>query len=213
MWSENQGAGHVAVARALATRPRLLLLDEPFSSLDEELRYQLQRDLRVWLKRAGVTAVLVTHSQLEAYAVGDWVGVIGHGQLHQWDTPYNVYHRPSDRFVADFVGEGVFIKGRFTADGVLDTELGPLRPSPGQSDKHPAVEVLLRPDDVLHDDDSPWQARILEKTFRGAEILYWLELPSGTRVMSLVPSHHNHRIGDDIGIRLNLEHVICFPAT
>lgn len=201
----------VAVARALATRPRLLLLDEPFSSLDEELRLQLREELRALLKQLGITALLVTHSHLEAFAFGQWVGVLRDGGLHQWDTPYNVYHRPSTRFVADFVGEGVFVRGSLSENGTrVETELGTMPPSPGPMPGTQEVDVLLRPDDVLHDDDSPWKARIVHKSFRGASFLYALELSSGTRVLSLVPSHHNHRLGEAIGIRLNLEHVMCF---
>jgi len=201
----------VAVARALAVRPRLLLLDEPFSSLDEELRLQLREELRALLKQLGITALLVTHSHLEAFAFGQWVGVLRDGALHQWDTPYNVYHRPNSRFVADFVGEGVFVRGTLRDDGTrVETELGDLPPSPGPMPDSEQVDVLLRPDDVLHDDDSPWKARIVHKSFRGASFLYALELASGTRVLSLVPSHHNHRLGEAIGIRLNLEHVMCF---
>lgn len=202
----------VAVARALATRPRMMLLDEPFSSLDEDLRQQLQGDLRAWLKQAGVTALLVTHSQTEAYAVGDWIGVIGQGRLHQWDTPYNVYHQPRDRFVAGFVGEGVFIPGLLGPHGIVETEVGslhasehPVNPSPG------AVDVLLRPDDLVLDEGSPLRARVVEKRFRGADILYRLQLTSGRGVLSLIPSHHDLALGDMVGLRLNLEHVICFP--
>lgn len=204
----------VAIARALAGRPRLLLLDEPFSSLDEELRTQLREELRRLLKRLGMTALMVTHSQLEAFALGDWVGVIADGDLHQWDTPYNLYHRPASRFVADFVGEGVFVAGVSRGEeAAIGTEFGELTPSPGQRLPAGPVSVLLRPDDVVHDDDSPWQARITQKLFRGAQFMYEVELPSGTRVQSLVPSHHNHRLGERIGIRLNLEHVIAFPRT
>lgn len=200
----------VAVARAIATRPRLLLLDEAFSSLDEGLRLSLREELRVLLQQLGITALLVTHSHLEAFAFGQWVGVLEGGQLRQWDTPYNIYHRPASRFVAGFVGEGVFIRGTLGADGMAETELGRLPLSPGQEPEGHEIDVLLRPDDVLHDDDSPWKARIVRKSFRGAEFLYEVELSSGTRVQSLVPSHHNHRVGEAIGIRLNLEHVICF---
>ena len=204
----------VAVARALATRPRLLLLDEPFSSLDEALRHQLQRDLRHWLKRAGVTALLVTHSQHEAYAVADQVGVIGEGRLHQWDTPYRVYHHPATRFVAEFVGDGVWLAGRVRADGALETEIGVL-PATAASVSLPGqgVDLLLRPDDIVHDDASPWRARVTESSFRGADRLYRLALPSGTELLSLVASHHPaHPVGERIGIRLDLEHRIWFPS-
>ncbi|MGH8481057.1 MAG: ABC transporter ATP-binding protein, partial [Nevskiaceae bacterium] len=198
----------VALARALAPRPGLLLLDEPFSSLDPELRERLGEDLRDILRREGTTALLVTHSQQEAFAMADVIGVIAEGRLHQWDSGYNLYHRPADRFVAGFIGEGVLVPGECEADGRVRIELGCVRPlapvAPGP------VQVLLRPDDVVHDDASPLRAEVLRKAFRGAGILYTVQLPSGTELQSLVPSHHNHALGEAIGIRLDLEHVVVF---
>jgi iron(III) transport system ATP-binding protein len=198
----------VALARALAPRPALLLLDEPFSSLDPELRERLGQDVRAILRREGMTALLVTHSQQEAFAMADGIGVMAEGRLRQWDTGYNLYHRPADRFVAGFVGEGVLLPGRCTTEGSVQIELGTVRPraamAPGP------VEVLLRPDDVQHDDASPLRAEVLHKAFRGAQILYTLRLPSGAEVQSLVPSHHDHALGEAIGVRLDLEHVVVF---
>jgi iron(III) transport system ATP-binding protein len=98
----------VALARALAPRPRLLLLDEPFSNLDVDLRERLAHEVRAILKAAGATALFVTHDQLEAFAIGDVIGVMHEGHLHQWDDAYTLYHRPATRFVADFIGHGVF---------------------------------------------------------------------------------------------------------
>lgn len=202
----------VAVARAMAPRPTLLLLDEPFSSIDVELREQLASEVRRVLKQGGITAVMVSHNQHEAFAMADRVGVIRDGRLLQWDTPYNLYHRPACRYVADFVGEGVLIAGTVTADGRVQTELGPIS---GRLD--PAfgvgtwVDVLIRPDDILHDDSSPLTAVVLDKAFRGAEFLYTLALASGTRVQSLVPSHHDHRLNSPIGIRLEIDHLVVFP--
>ena len=180
----------VALARALAPRPQLLLLDEPFSNLDVELRERLSLEVRAILKRLGATALLVTHDQHEAFAMADCVGVMNAGAIEQWDTPYSLYHRPATRFVADFVGEGVLI----------DTERG------GRD-----VSLLLRPDDVLHDDASPLKAEVLKKAFRGAEFLYTLRMDDGNVVLSLVPSHHNHAVGERIGIRMDVEHVVSFP--
>ncbi|MGQ0585927.1 MAG: ABC transporter ATP-binding protein [Gammaproteobacteria bacterium] len=198
----------VALARALAPKPALLLLDEPFSSLDPELRERLGQDVRRILRREGTTALLVTHSQQEAFAMADVIGVVADGRLRQWDTGYNLYHRPADRFVAGFIGEGVLVPGRCAADGSVQIELGHARPriavAPGP------VEVLLRPDDVVHDDASALRAEVRHKAFRGAQILYTLRLPSGTEVQSLVPSHHDHALGEAIGIRLDLEHVVVF---
>ncbi|MGQ0697995.1 MAG: ABC transporter ATP-binding protein [Panacagrimonas sp.] len=201
----------VALARALAPRPRLILLDEPFSALDVELRERLSQDVRKILQHERMTALLVTHSQLEAFAMCDVIGVIRAGRLHQWDSAYNLYHRPADRFVADFIGEGRLMPGLRRADGSVEIELGvlPARNGPLHSG---TVDVLLRPDDVMHDDSSPITAAVMARAFRGAEFLYTLRLDSGREVLSLVPSHHDHAIGCRIGIRLDVEHVIAFDA-
>ncbi len=208
----------VALARALAPRPELVLLDEPFSNLDVDLRERLSYEVRNILKSQNITAVLVTHDQHEAFAMADEIGVMTNGTIQQWDTPYNLYHRPANRFVADFVGQGVFLPGTVMGSHSVAVELGllesriPLECMQGcdACGKGCSVSVLLRPDDVLHDDASPLQAEVLHRAFRGAEFLYTLRLASGAEVLSLVPSHHNHAIGERIGIRLDIDHVIAF---
>ena len=202
----------VALARALAPRPQLLLLDEPFSNLDVELRERLSIEVRSILKALGTTALLVTHDQHEAFAMSDYVGVMHDGVIEQWDPPYSLYHRPMTRFVADFVGEGVLIEARAGESDGIHTVLGSLRHCPGCEIKPgQPISLLLRPDDVLHDDDSPLKAEVVKKAFRGAEFLYTLKLADGNEVLSLVPSHHNHAIGERIGIKLDVDHVIAFP--
>ena len=211
----------VALARALAPRPSLLLLDEPFSNLDVELRERLSYEVRDIIKATQTTAILVTHDQNEAFAVADEIGIMNEGLIQQWDTPYNLYHRPINRFVADFIGQGVFVSGRVVNHHQVRIELGtldstiPVECCPGD-DKCPGeecwVDVLLRPDDVVHDDSSETKAEIVHKAFRGAEILYTLKLASGAKVLSLVPSHHNHTIGERIGIRLDVSHVVTFQG-
>ncbi|KAF0815438.1 Fe(3+) ions import ATP-binding protein FbpC [Andreprevotia sp. IGB-42] len=204
----------VALARALAPQPRLLLLDEPFSNLDVELRERLAQDVRTILKAAGTTAVLVTHDQREAFAVADKVGVMLSGAIRQWATPYDLYHQPADRYVADFIGEGVLLPGTVTGPACIDFELGQIcRTVPLACNGGGKVDVLIRPDDIQHDDASDFKATVLNRAFRGAEFLYTLGLPSGARVLSLVPSHHDHQIGEAIGIRLELDHLIAFPAS
>ena len=203
----------VALARAIVNRPRLLMLDEPFASLDFELREQLAREVRNILKKDGITTVLVSHNQFEAFAMADVVGVIHEGRLLQWDSAFNLYHKPSDAYVADFVGEGMFINGEVISATEVQTELGLIN---GNQDlRLPAgtkVEVLIRPDDIIHDDDSRLTATVIDKAFRGAQFLYTLSLRSGTHVMSLVPSHHNHPINEPIGIRLEIDHLVVFPG-
>jgi iron(III) transport system ATP-binding protein len=206
----------VALARALAPRPRLLLLDEPFSNLDVELRERLAHELRAILKAAQATALFVTHDQLEAFAIGDAIGVMHQGRLHQWDDAYTLYHRPATRFVADFIGHGVFAPATLReVDGqvVVDTPLGALAdlencPLPSAVGRE--CEVLLRADDIVHDDAAPVKAQIVRKAFRGSEFLYTLRLSSGDMVMAHVPSHHDHKVGEWIGIRPQVDHVVTF---
>ena len=208
----------VALARALAPRPELLLLDEPFSNLDTELRERLSLELREILRAANTTAILVTHDQHEAFAIADVIGLMNRGRIEQWDAAYELYHRPVNRFVADFIGQGVFISGKVLSDTQVQIEFGTLAgdiPLPfhqgcDTGGKGCSVDVLLRPDDVIHDDASPLLAEVVRKAFRGAEFLYTLKLPSGREVLALVPSHHNHAIGEKIGIRLEVDHVVAF---
>ncbi|MFO1325844.1 MAG: ABC transporter ATP-binding protein [Rubrivivax sp.] len=208
----------IALARALAPQPQLLLLDEPFSSLDVDLRERLAQEIRVILQDSGTTALFVTHDQFEAFALGDVIGVMQRGHLEQWDDAYNLYHRPVSRFVAQFIGHGVFAPARIergSAGPVVHTPLGDLAdvqecPLP---DAFPGGEcdVLLRADDIVHDDASPVKARIERKAFRGSEFLYTLRLASGEQVMAHVPSHHDHQLGEWIGIRAEVDHVVTFP--
>jgi len=207
----------VALARALAPRPRLLLLDEPFSNLDVDLRERLAHEVRTILKAARTTALFVTHDQLEAFAIGDTIGVMHEGQLHQWDDAYTLYHRPASRFVAEFIGHGVFAPAvirEIDHQVVVQTPLGDLTdvaecPLPCAFSGG-ACDVLLRADDIVHDDDAPVKAEIMRKAFRGAEFLYTLRLASGATVMAHVPSHHDHKIGEWIGIRAEVDHVVTF---
>jgi iron(III) transport system ATP-binding protein len=209
----------VALARALAPRPDLLLLDEPFSNLDVDLRERLSLEVRDIIKASGATAVLVTHDQHEAFALADEIGVMHEGRIVQWDSAYNLYHKPVNRFVADFVGQGVFLPASVLNSQQVEIELGVLHgdiphgchEGCATCGRGCSAEVLLRPDDVVHDDASATQAEVVHKAFRGAEILYTLKLESGRKVLAMVPSHHNHALGERIGIRLDVDHVVAFP--
>ena len=207
----------VALARALAPRPRLLLLDEPFSSLDVDLRERLAHELRAILKASATTALFVTPDQLEAFAVGDKIGVMNEGRLLQWDDAYSLYHRPASRFVAGFIGHGVFTPAQIVASAagpVVRTALGDLVdlaecPLP-DAFAGGLCDVLLRADDIVHDDAAPVLACIERKAFRGADFLYTLRLANGAQVQAHVPSHHDHQIGEWIGIRAEVDHVVTF---
>jgi iron(III) transport system ATP-binding protein len=208
----------VALARALAPQPRLLLLDEPFSSLDFDLRERLAQEVRAILKASRTTALMVTHDQLEAFAVGDVIGVMNHGRLEQWADAYTLYHRPASRFVAEFIGHGVFAPAQVVncATGpCVQTPLGEIHDIAGaplpEGLTHGDCDVLLRADDIVHDDASPVRALIERKAFRGSEFLLTLSLPGGQKLMAHVPSHHDHQVGEWIGIRAEVDHVVTFP--
>ncbi|MEM7258312.1 MAG: ABC transporter ATP-binding protein, partial [Pseudomonadota bacterium] len=202
----------IALIRAMAPRPPILLLDEPFSSQDAELRMQLAQEVRELLKHDGITGILVTHDQHEAFAIADHIGVMSGGCLKQWDSAYNLYHKPIDRFVADFIGEGVFVCGNTIGDDQVQTEFGIVKGELLKSFKTgELVDLLVRPDDVIHDDNSPNKATVIAKNFRGADHLYTLLMPGNTRLSCLAPSHHDHEIGEKIGVRLKVDHLVVFP--
>ena len=203
----------VALARALAPQPHLLLLDEPFSNLDVELRRRLSQEVRDILKQGGTSAILVTHDQEEAFSVSDKVGVFQKGRLQQWDTPYNLYYQPHTPFVASFIGQGYFLRGIQGTGYSVHTELGELQgrqPTPLAAGS--AVEVLLRPDTLVHAPDSPFQAQVLSKRFQGATTRYQLQLASGCQVEALLPSHLAAEPGQTLGVRVNTEQLVVFPC-
>ena len=201
----------VALARALAPKPELVLLDEPFSNLDADLRTRLSKEVRSLLKQENTSALLVTHDQQEAFAMADKIGIMADGRLQQWDTPYNLYHNPATPAIAGFIGQGVLLRGQMSGSHCVRLALGEFcGVVPHHCQTCREVDVLLRPDDVVHDDESPVSAEVLDKDFKGSYFIYTLKLDSGETVLAHVPSHHNHPIGSRIGIRLELEHLIAF---
>ncbi|HEY5672936.1 MAG TPA: ABC transporter ATP-binding protein [Malonomonas sp.] len=202
----------VALARALAPKPQLLLMDEPFSNLDVTLRERLSMEVRDILKEYGTTALFVTHNQNEAFAVADRIGVMHSGEILQWDKAHNLYHQPVSPKIAEFVGEGALITGVVRANQQVDTGLGLLSGVVNSSlPTNTAVQLLVRPEDIIHDDDSPVKAQVIRRSFRGANILYHLLLEGGDQVQALVPSHCDHQPGEKIGIQPDVRHLVLFP--
>lgn len=202
----------VALARALAPRPQLLLMDEPFSNLDVTLRERLSMEVRDILKENGTTALFVTHNQHEAFAVADRIGVMHNGEIQQWDSGHNLYHRPMNPRIAEFVGEGSLISGVVKDQQQVETGLGLLQGS--FNTEFPIgsrVKLLIRPEDILHTEDSPVSAKVLRRNFRGASVLYSLELACGDKIQALVPSHCEHQPGERIGIRPDVRDLVLFP--
>jgi len=201
----------VALARALAAHPKLLLLDEPFSNLDVDLRERLGQEVRNILKEKGITTLMVTHDQHEAFALGDVIGIMNDGRILQWDTPFNLYHEPNSLFVADFIGQGTLLAGTMSSSNSVDTEVGTIkgdRAYPWSAGTE--VNVLLRPDDILPQQDSALRGKITHTAFKGAEIMYTLQLPTGNKVLALFPSHQHHHVGETVGICIAADHLIVF---
>lgn len=201
----------VALARALAPRPRLLLLDEPFSNLDATLRDRLGREVRDILKREGVTALLVTHDQYEAFALADEIGVMRDGVVAQWGTAHEIYHQPVDRHVADFVGRGVVLPARVTGPdrievaGMAAGGAVPQSFAPGAE-----ADLLLRPDDIVESPNGV-VARVVDRSFLGPTIVYGLELAGGERVLASLPAHREHGLGATLRIAIRPAHLVLFP--
>lgn len=203
----------IALIRALAPEPDVLLLDEPFSGQDMERREQLARELREALRQTGVTALLVTHDQMEAFAFSDLMGVMSQGKLLQWDTVYNLYHWPRERYVAEFVGRGVFIQATVLDEHRLETGLGVITGHMSISyPEYTPVDLLVRPDDVHYDPRGEIKARVESSVFRGADHLYTLVIKDGFRVVCHVPSHYTFEPGEEIKINLDLQHLVIFPS-
>jgi iron(III) transport system ATP-binding protein len=202
----------VALARAIAPKPKLLLMDEPFSGLDAKLREELVPDIRDILQHEKMSALLVTHDQMEAFAMADQVSVMDAGVIHQTGSPYQIYHRPETRFVASFIGHGDFLSATVCGPDCVHSDLGNIR---GDLDHgfadNALVDLLVRPDDILHDDDSAFVGVIVSKWFRGSHFLYRVKLSSGKVVYCFASSHHNHALGQKIGLSVHLDHLVLFP--
>lgn len=176
----------VALARALAPEPALMLLDEPFASLDPNLRARIRDDVVAILAATGTPAVFVTHDQAEALAIGDRIAVMHAGRISQLDTPEEIFHSPVNRFVAAFMGEADFLSASTARSDFPATTID------GADD---ASIVMLRPDDVTFTASATGSASITDAEFRGSNWCYALRLPSG----ELVHSTRSHLTRVEVG--------------
>ncbi len=187
----------VALARALAPRPVVMLLDEPFSSLDENLRAQVRADTVAVLRETGTTALLVTHDQTEALSTGDRVVVIRDGAIEQADTPQRVFESPATRFVASFMGEADFLPAN-VHDALLTCEIGVVSTVPGWADCDVDVDVVLRPHEVALAADPASSARVVAVEYHGAFVLHTVSLGSGRTLRSWQPHSVRHPVGTTV---------------
>ncbi|MDW3213848.1 MAG: ABC transporter ATP-binding protein [Ilumatobacteraceae bacterium] len=187
----------VALARALAPRPALLLLDEPFASLDPNLRARVRDDVAAILRSTATPAIMVTHDQNEALAVGDRVAVMQAGRIVQIDTPEHVFHEPVNRFVAAFMGEASFLPW-----GVAAAEISGIA-----AISDPSAMAMVRPDDVTFSVEPDGAATVDAAEFRGSSWCYTLGLPSGGTVRSLQSHLDRIAIGSRVVPSMRAGHV------
>jgi iron(III) transport system ATP-binding protein len=199
----------IALARAMAPRPAVLLLDEPFSNLDTGLRVQVRAEVRSVLKARGATAIFVTHDQEEALFIGDQVAVMNQGRLEQIGSPQDIFHRPATRFVAEFIGQTDFLPGIVVADGI-ETPVGLIR-QPIEAAVGAAVDLAVRPDDVALEEaaDRP-NARVIERRFIGIANIYAVELADGQRLHSWQPHGCHLTNGSPVTVSLRPGHALPY---
>lgn len=198
----------VALARALAPQPQVLLLDEPFSGLDESLRDQVRGEVARILRESKATVIVVTHNQDEALFLGDRVAVMNAGFVEQVAKPEDLYLTPASRFVAEFMGSAFFFTGRIQPDG-LATELG-FWAQPTAGTVGHTVEVAARPDDLTLIANERGDARIIESTYRGGSYLYNVRLPSGTLVRCEGNHSHYYAPGTAVQVELTPGHPLAY---
>jgi iron(III) transport system ATP-binding protein len=209
----------VAVARALAPHPALVLLDEPFSSLDATLRAQLRGEVREILRAAGATAVFVTHDQAEALEISDRVAVMRAGRIEQISSPDELYLRPINRFVAGFVGEANFLPGEIRG-GEVRTLVGRFRAPNGATLEGTRAEVLLRPEqlhmlpvDRLQKPPRPEQVlRIVRRVFHGSEVHHVLRNSTGLELEAATPSSAMLDLGTEVIAHARAREVPVYPV-
>jgi iron(III) transport system ATP-binding protein len=198
----------VALARALAPCPVVVLLDEPLSNLDADMRAQMRGEVLGILRKAQTTAVLVTHDQEEAFAMADRVAVMNLGQIEQIGSSEEIYHFPSTRFVADFVGQADFLDG-IVEEGGIATEIG-VFPNNTALARGAKVQLMIRPDDITFTLDEEGNAVVESQQFRGSENLYTLRLASGKLVHSSRPSTLLVEGGTRVRVKATPTHIVAF---
>jgi iron(III) transport system ATP-binding protein len=199
----------VALARALAPSPHVMLLDEPFSNLDADLRAETRLETRKILKEKGTTTVLVTHDQEEAFSLSDRVGILNRGRLEQVGTPEEIYHMPLTRFTAGFVGRADFVPGRIKGKTVV-SDIGVFEFAGGEKEEAD-VDLMIRPDDVDFDVHPEGDSLLIDAQFLGAEVICRILLADGKAIHSIKPSTNVYAVGSRVKITVDPAHIIVFP--
>ena len=213
-------AQRVSFARSLMSKPDLLLLDEPFSNIDQNLKEDLQPNIKKLLKEINLTTIIVTHDSYEAFYMADKCGVILNQSLKQYDVPYNIHHEPNSIEVAKFLNRGVFIKAKVVSNDcaihqLKHEELGLIE---GKLTNHfevgTDVSLLIQPEDLDHDDQSNLKLKIVDRKFRGTNFIYTLKTKDEVLIPVFVHSHHihQHEVEENFGVKtpIFIDHLVCF---
>ena len=209
-------AQRVSLARSLMSKPDLLLLDEPFSNIDQSLKEELQLKIKKVLNEVNISTIIVTHDSYEAFYMGNKCGIILDQSLKQFDIPYNIYHYPNSVEVVNFLNRGILIEAKITGEDSLEnTELGTIKgnfikkQSVGSS-----VQLLIQPEDLEHDDQSNLKLEVVDRKFRGTNFIYTLKTLSNLLIPVFVHSHHihQHEVDEKFGIKrpIHIDHIVCF---
>ena len=213
-------AQRVSLARSLVSKPDLLLLDEPFANIDQNLKEEIQYSVKNLLKKFNLTTIIVTHDSFEAFSLADKCGVILNQELKQFDVPYNVHHEPNSLDVAKFLNRGVFVDVK-----VVETDcavhslnhpvLGEIRGKlVNNFPVGTTVKLLLQPEDLRHDDQSKLKLEVVDRKFRGTNFIYTLKTSSDEKIPVFVHSHHihQHEKSEKFGIKtpIFIDHLVCF---
>ena len=209
-------AQRVSLARSLMSKPDLLLLDEPFSNIDQSLKDEIQISVKKLLKKINLTTIIVTHDSYEAFYLADKCGILLNQSLKQFDIPYNIYHYPNSVDVVKFLNRGILIDAEVTGNDTLkNSELGTIKgkfvkkQSIGSS-----VKLLIQPEDLEHDDKSELILEVVDRKFRGTNFIYTLKTKGIQVIPVFVHSHHEHqhKVKDKFGIKtpIYVDHLVCF---
>ncbi|TKE94948.1 ABC transporter ATP-binding protein [Vibrio sp. F12] len=198
----------VAIARSLAYKPDLLLLDEPFSNIDTQVRHELISQIRKIFKKQGVTAIFVTHSREEAFAFADKMAVMNHGVIEQYGSASELYFHPSSKFVADFLGGGSYLKALRISDNEFETSLG-LIEAKAQTDIEVGADcaLLLRPQHIVASHDVDSNLSVLEQQFMGDHCRYVIEA-NGQKLLST--SSEALEVGMPVTVKVDTKGVLAF---
>ncbi|UQA50274.1 MULTISPECIES: ABC transporter ATP-binding protein [Vibrio] len=198
----------VAIARSLAYKPDLLLLDEPFSNIDTQVRHELIREIRKIFKEQGVTAIFVTHSREEAFAFADKMAVMNHGVIEQYGTASELYYQPSSKFVADFLGGGSYLVAKRISDNEYQTHLGVVEANAQQEIQvDDECALLLRPQHVQITADEESAIKVLEQHFMGDHCRYVIDV-NGDRLLATSAQALN--VGDSVIVKVETQGVLAF---